>query len=200
MFVLRSILFFISTLILVIICYYYIDRPVAEYFYALRSTEIVMFFKKITNFGKSEWFLVPSILLYFYFNKTEQFRKAHMALYFFMTNVVAGIGVWFLKVPFGRMRPGLYLEQNLYGFRWFEIDPYSLSFPSGHTITVMSSAVALSLLFPRWKYLFLPLGIIVSFSRVVVAAHYVSDVIFALFLGTMTAIVLYRYYISKGLL
>ncbi|MDM5272134.1 phosphatase PAP2 family protein [Sulfurovum sp. zt1-1] len=182
-----------------VLFYLYADREVAKYFYEMdEHNPIKFFFRTITQAGQSEWFLIPSLILYLWFIQRKVFLNAKKALYIFMTNVVAGIGVWLFKIPFGRMRPKLYLEDNLYGFQWFEISSKYVSFPSGHTITAISSAVALSLLFPKWKYPILIAGALVAFSRVVITAHYLSDVFFASFLGTMVAYLLYQYYFSEG--
>lgn len=154
-------------------------------------------FTVITAFGNSALYLIPSILLYVYFKKINLKPKAaSMALYIFVTNAVAGVLVWLLKVPFGRARPIEFLQEKIYGFHWFEIKPDYVSFPSGHTITIISTVVAFSLLFPKWKYLFLPLGGVVAFSRVVLTEHYMSDIIFASFLGAMVAILLHKYYFN----
>lgn len=190
--------FFVTSAITVLL-YLYADREIASYFYQMDGQNPVkMFFSYITRFGKSEWFLVPSLLLFLWFKRKKELLYARQALYIFVTNVVAGIGVWFLKVPFGRMRPKLYLQENLYGFEWFEVTAKYVSFPSGHTITAISSAVALSLLFPKWKYLILSTGVLIAFSRVVGTAHYLSDVVFASFLGTVVALYLYRYYFKES--
>jgi len=193
-------LYILTVVVLItIVLYLYADREVAQYFYAMdRNDPVKSFFKSITTFGKSEWFLIPSILLFLWFRQSNNLLNAKKALYIFMTNVVAGLGVWLLKIPFGRMRPKLYLEDNLYGFQWFEITSKYVSFPSGHAITAFSSAIALSLLFPKWKYPILIGGALVAFSRVVVTAHYLSDVFFASFLGTVVAYYLYQYYFSEG--
>jgi len=190
-------IFFILTVIITILLYRFADRQIAIYFYNMPYNEIKSFFHFMTRFGKSEWYLIPSILLFWYFRKKERREYATMALYIFMTNVVAGVVVWLIKVPFGRMRPKLYLRDNLYGFEWFEINHKLTSFPSGHTITVISTVVALSLLFPKWKYIFIPFGIIVALSRVVGTNHFMSDVVFASFLGTMVATTLYKYYFKN---
>ena len=190
----RYIIFFIVTVVITALLYLFADREIAVYFHTLDNPNIRQFFSSITHLGKSEWYLIPSILLFWFFYKRKNREYATMTLYLFMTNVIAGIGVWLFKIPFGRMRPEFYLNEGLYGFTWFAIDADYASFPSGHTITIISTVVALSLLFPRLKYILLPIGAVVAFSRVVVTAHYLSDVIFASFLGTMVAIALYRYY------
>jgi len=190
----KWIISFLIIIVITILLYHFADRQIASYFYTLDNKPLKDIFEFFTEFGKSEWFLVPSFLLFWYFKKTHKPNYSLIAFYIFMTNVVAGIGVWFFKFPFGRMRPKLYLLNDLYGFEWFEIKAKFASFPSGHTITAISSAVAFSLLFPKWKYLFLSLGALIAFSRVVLTQHYLSDVVFASFLGTLVAVVLHQYY------
>ncbi len=194
--------YFAITIIILIITtllYNYADKKIALYFYSIPSDSIFReFFHFITRFGKSEWYLTPSFLLYLYFRKRENREYAKMSLYIFITNVVAGIGVWFIKVPFGRARPKLYILDNIYGFKWFEFHHSLTSFPSGHTITAISSAFALGFLFPRYKYLFLIFGIVVAFSRVVGVNHYMSDIVFSSFLGYFIALIIYKkYYLQK---
>ncbi len=183
----------IITLITTILLYLYGDREIALYFYSIPSdTTLKKFFHFMTRFGKSEWYLVPSFLLYIYFRKIENIKYAKMSLYIFITNVVAGIGVWFIKVPFGRARPKLYILDNIYGFQWFEFNHKLTSFPSGHTITAISSAFALGFLFPKYRYIFLIFGMIIAFSRVVGVNHYMSDILFASFLGYFVALIIYK--------
>ncbi len=183
----------IITLITTILLYLYGDREIALYFYSIPSdTTLKKFFHFMTRFGKSEWYLVPSFLLYLYFRKIENIKYAKMSLYIFITNVVAGIGVWFIKVPFGRARPKLYILDNIYGFQWFEFNHKLTSFPSGHTITAISSAFALGFLFPKYRYIFLIFGMIIAFSRVVGVNHYMSDILFASFLGYFVALIIYK--------
>lgn len=191
-------LFFIGTLLITIILYQFADKTISFYFHNLNSKTIKEVFELLTKLGNSAWYLIPSILLFVYFKKIRnQHQESFMALYIFMTNLIAGLLVWVFKVPFGRVRPKLYFEQNLYGFEWFKTQADFVSFPSGHSITSISTAVAFSLLFPKWKYLFLPLGMLVAFSRVVLTQHYMSDVVFASFLGTMVAISLHPYYLKR---
>ncbi len=116
-----------------------------------------------------------------------------MAIYIFITNVIAGIGVIALKFIFGRARPELYFSDKIYGFKWFEVEHEFSSFPSGHTITAVSTAVALSQLFPKYRYLFALSGILIASSRVVGTDHYLSDVVVATLLGYIVAIELHSY-------
>jgi membrane-associated phospholipid phosphatase len=158
----------------------------------MQRDNIKDFFHFITRFGKSEWYLVPSILLFWYFKINLKKNEAKRAIYIFWVNVIAGLGVIFIKFIFGRARPKMFFEESCYGFNWFEVSHKLTSFPSGHTITVFSTAFAMGYLFPKYKYIFLIFATLVAFSRVIGTNHFVSDVIFSVYLGYMVATVLYR--------
>lgn len=196
----NHLLFFVFTLGLTYIFYQFFDKSIALYFHEFNSNNHTVheLFTHITRLGNSAWYLIPSILLYIYFKKfSPQPYAATIALYIFVTNLVAGLLVWLFKVPFGRARPVEYLQENIYGFQWFRIEPDYVSFPSGHTITIISTVVAFSLLFPKWRHLLLPIGAFIAFSRVVLTKHYMSDIIFASFLATLVALFLHSYYFKN---
>lgn len=71
------------------------------------------------------------------------------------------------------------------------------SFPSGHATTIGSVFVAFALFFPRYGALLIAGGLWLGMTRIMVGAHYPSDVIAGLALGGwfsfMTAIVFARY-------
>ena len=66
------------------------------------------------------------------------------------------------------------------------------SFPSGHATTIWACGVALAILFPRWRLLWYALAILVSMSRVIIGAHYLSDVLAGAYVAVMTVLVLAR--------
>jgi len=188
----RDLYLFLVTLSLTIFSYIYIDRYIACRVYYIEDNLIKSFFKFITMFGRSEWYLIPSILLFWYFKTNFRKEEAKRAIYIFWVNVIAGLGVVFIKVIFGRARPKLFFEESIYGFNWFEITHKFTSFPSGHTVTAISTAFAMGYLFPKYRYIFLIFGILVSISRVIISKHYISDVLFSIFLGYLVARVLYE--------
>ncbi|MBP7866307.1 MAG: phosphatase PAP2 family protein [Acidobacteria bacterium] len=99
--------------------------------------------------------------------------------------IVIGEG---LKYLLARARPVELFDHGTYGFFFFS-DEYNLnSTPSGHTIRIFSLMTALSVLFPRGRLLFLGLAALVGASRVVVTAHYPSDVLFGAFIGVFAAL------------
>ncbi len=70
----------------------------------------------------------------------------------------------------------------------FSFSPFSghssfESFPSGHATTIGAFFAAFSLLFPRYRIVFLACALWLGMTRVMVGAHYPSDVIAGLALG-----------------
>ena len=70
-------------------------------------------------------------------------------------------------------------------------------FPSGHATTILSVAFGLSILFPRYRLLFVILGFFIALSRVLLGYHYFSDVLAASYLTLLEVIVLI-YFLRKN--
>ncbi len=62
------------------------------------------------------------------------------------------------------------------------------SFPSGHATTAFATAVILSLWYPRGAGLFVGLALVAGLSRVVLGAHFPSDVLGGAVLGSGVAL------------
>lgn len=187
----RNITVFLAVIAVVVLSYFYVDKDLALYFKAL-SGPVKIFFKEITDLGKSEWYIVPSLILFFVFKRYGKLMYARYALYILTTNVVAGIGVWLLKYPFGRYRPRMLFEENLYGFSGFGYKYGVVSFPSGHSITIMATVMGFALLFPRYAVPLLFSGAVIAFSRVATTHHYFGDVVMGSYLGIICSIILYH--------
>ena len=102
-----------------------------------------------------------------------------------------------LKYLLGRHRPVMLFEQNKYGLTFFAEHGTQHSSPSGHTLRAFSILTALALLFRRGRIFFIALAVLIGISRVVVTAHYPSDVLFGAFIGVFAALWTYRYFFRK---
>lgn len=102
---------------------------------------------------------------------------------------VAGASARVIKIAAGRARPSVKTEQVWNGPRLSE--KYH-AFPSGHTAS--STAFFAVLLIASWRIGLAPMLIpaLIAFSRMYVAAHYLSDVVFAAMLGAVCAIIVAR--------
>lgn len=79
-------------------------------------------------------------------------------------------------------------ESTFHGlFPLFSAGSNGQSFPSGHAATAIGLAAALSILFPRGRWFFASLALTVAACRVIVHAHFPTDVAAALMLGGASA-------------
>jgi membrane-associated phospholipid phosphatase len=95
-----------------------------------------------------------------------------------------------LKAAFGRTWPETWVRDNpslirdgAYGFHPFHGGPAFAAFPSGHTAAVCSVVAVLWLLYPRWRWLYAALVLVVAGGLVAADYHFLSDVIAGAFIG-----------------
>lgn len=68
--------------------------------------------------------------------------------------------------------------------------PSDYSFPSGHTTSSFACAVNIYLFNPIAGIIFISFAILMAFSRLYLFVHYLSDVVFAILLGTTIGIII----------
>lgn len=171
-------------------CYFFADLPVAIAGKYL-DMQTVNVFQVITRLGNAVWYLVPAALFFLLFHyawKREQW--ARWSLFIFSTVAVSGLTTDLFKWITGRWRPKAYFEDNLYGFDFFGVAYKETSFPSGHATTIWAFCMAMTMLFPRYRLAWYLLAILVSISRVIVGAHYLSDVIAGAYVAVITVLLL----------
>jgi len=121
-------------------------------------------------------------------------RWARVFLAMLVACALAGAAARVIKVTAGRARPSVKTEMTWSGPRLSE--KYH-AFPSGHTAS--SAAFFLVLVIASWRIglptLIIPL--LIGFSRMYVAAHYLSDVVFALILGAICAFITARFILLR---
>lgn len=132
----------------------------------------------VTRLGISTWYIVASVILYLLFRYIyNDILNAARSLFVFLSLSLGGIFINILKWITGRHRPVDLFNHGYLGFGYFGTGYELTSFPSGHAQTAFTLATALTILFPRWG---IPLFVIagaVAISRLVLTAHYMSDVI-----------------------
>ena len=200
-------LYSLITLIGIAACFVYVDRPVALYFHAI-DPGIAAVARFITRFGVSTYYLLgtaaAAVALWLWAHTlSEPTRAARlrafaaMPLFLFLAIAVSGLVTDLLKVVFGRARPKLLFANETFGFDWWGTKADFWSFPSGHATTVVAIAAALYCLWPRFLPLYVGFAILVSLSRAVIGAHYVSDVIVAAFIA-IAATAYLRHVFERG--
>ncbi len=179
-------------LLAAIVSYLFFDRAVAHYFWLHPWS----FFKPITYLGNAALYLVPSLILFLWYRRKNRVFARKM-LYLFASVALSGILTDILKILIARPRPKIYFNEHLYHPLFLKLKAAFWSMPSGHTTTAFAAAMALALIYPKYKWLFLFLALLVGISRVALHQHFISDVIVGACIGSFTAIYLYKWMIDE---
>ena len=182
-----------------VFCRYWIDLPVARWcwmrHYEAFGIKYPKFVHKILTlmevFGDYLGIVLVALLIF------ELDRHHRGRLLRFLTAILfSGLTVNVIKFFVIRRRPQ--------GFRFFDPDlvaqhdvllidwtPWMSavksienSFPSGHTATAFTTFVVLSFFYPEGRRLFFALAILVGVQRIMVCAHFPSDVIVGAMIGS----------------
>jgi lipid A 4'-phosphatase len=201
-------LYALLTLTAIAACIVYVDRPVALYFHGA-SPPVLEFFRAVTRFGVSTYYLIGTAALALVLWLAGRFGRdgwaarlgaaAVVPWFLFLSIAVSGLITDLLKVSFGRARPKLLFANETFGFDWWGTRADFWSFPSGHTTTVVAIAAALCCLWPRFLPLYVGFAALIGASRVVIGAHYVSDVVAATFIAIATTDYLRRRFERVGI-
>ena len=154
-------------------------------------------FDTITQFGKSNWLLIPTgvfciALLFADWSRTSRrvaaawIEVGNLVAFFFFSIALAGILTNIIKWMVGRSRPVLFAEDGVFTFTFLSFDYAHVSFPSGHSTTAAAAFIAVALIFRGRRAVIIPVGLAVlaiAVSRVGVRAHFPSDVVAGLFVG-----------------
>jgi len=170
-------------------------------------TGLVDTFNEITDFGQSGWFLVPLAILIVLAaalatpaaGRIGSLVLASLAVrfgYLFFAIAVPGLFVTIVKRLIGRVRPS---DVGPFAYVPWKCRNEYASLPSGHSTTAFAAAVAIAALWPKARIPMLVYAAVIALSRVIITAHFVSDVVAAAFVGGFGAILVRNWYASRGL-
>jgi len=169
------------------------DRPIAIAVHDI-DPRIHGWFEFITQFGLSKGYLIATGVLFIGFHIAGGYLvrpewkgfcrlAAGRAAFVFLALAISGIAVDLLKLVFGRARPKLLFLDHQYGFTWHGNGPDLWSFPSGHAASATALALALTVLWPRYWPAYWLFAVLILTSRVLLDAHYLSDLIGGAFIA-----------------
>jgi membrane-associated phospholipid phosphatase len=171
--------------VLVVVCYFFVDRPVA-------------FFVHDYQLARHEWLrwltfpepvfqlwspaLLVVLAAWSAFRPARHWRQAMLALA--IAVVLADQFKESLKLPSGRLWPDTWIHDNpslirdgAYGFFPFHDGEGYASFPSGHTARAFAAVAVLWLAYPRGRWAWVLGGMVLAASLVAMNYHFVGDVI-----------------------
>jgi membrane-associated phospholipid phosphatase len=116
--------------------------------------------------------------------------------YMFAAILLTGTADTIIKRIIGRVRPS--------GLGPYAYEPLSwrseyASLPSGHTTNVFATLVAVGLIFPRARPALWVYALVIAASRVIVSAHFPSDVLAGAAFGAFGAIVVRDWFAARRL-
>jgi membrane-associated phospholipid phosphatase len=164
-------------------------------------------FNEITDFGKSNWFLIPiggCIVLAAILATPGVGRVTNLVLtslivrlsYLFIAIALPGLAINILKRLIGRLRPS---AQGPFVYVPWSWDAAHNGMPSGHATTAVAAAIAIGALWPKTRAVMWTYAVLILASRVIIQAHFVSDVIAGAFLGGFIAILVRNWFAARRL-
>ena len=164
-----------------------LDAAVVTWMATVRTPELTLFFTLLTNFV--DYMILGLFLL------VILLRKEKKLFYALLTGIIIdAFLVLGLKTAFGRPRPYTELPVGLFSV---ELS----SFPSGHA----SRAFLVANIWGwfqkkrRFHIFLLVFAFLISFSRVYLGVHYLSDVIAGAVLGSATGYIVMKYKLGQKL-
>jgi membrane-associated phospholipid phosphatase len=165
-------------------------------------------FDQITDFGKSGWFLIPLGLLFLGLAALPSLPRVPQLV---LTSIMVRVGFLFaaigapslfdtiIKRMIGRARPLVGGSLDPYLFSPFKWTAEYAGLPSGHATTAFAVAVAFGTLWPRARTVVWTYAVVIAVSRIVVTAHYPSDVLAGALVGVTGVLVVRRWFALRGL-
>ena len=197
-------LILISFPIVVLFCiigYFFLDLIVAKYCASTFTNDnIRSTLKDVSKLGLATPYLIFAAVCFMFFRFIKK-RKiwSNRALFVFLSISFSGILVLITKFIFGRYRPKMFLEEQLYGFKFFQLKGKLTSFPSGHASTIVALMLALYFISPKYRAIYFAIALVIAISRVLVCHHYLTDVVFGFYLAVVTTVCLKHFMEKSGL-
>jgi membrane-associated phospholipid phosphatase len=158
-----------------------------------QSAGLRNFMRGVSHFG--DWpdhVAVGLVLLVLaYCRRSKKWMRIAAAM--IVACALAGAAARIVKVSTGRARPSVQTETVWNGPN---LSARYNAFPSGHTAASAAFFATLALACWRIGAAFLVIPILIAFSRMYVAAHYLSDVVCAALIGVVTAYCVARWILS----
>ncbi|HJT45098.1 MAG TPA: phosphatase PAP2 family protein [Chthoniobacterales bacterium] len=166
---------------------FWLDEPVRQFFLQHRSRALYRAMRQVSRFGDWPEHLAVGLILIgiAWWRGSKTWMRIFLAM--IIALALAGVTARVIKIACGRARPSVKTEQVVSRF-----SAKYQAFPSGH---VAASSAFFGVLLVRKRrigVICMIIPAVIGFSRMYVAAHYLSDVVCAAILGVVCAFVVLR--------
>ena len=180
------------------------DYSIASFFHSL-NYQTKALFGTLTHFGDSLYFFIPTILTWALVKIIKSKNQiintiSEISLFIFLNILLSGIVTQILKHAIGRPRPVLFNGFEQKSLSIISFDSKWHSFPSGHTATIFAFIFCMVLLFPKIKNILITVAIIIASTRVIVGAHFISDIFGGALVAYLSSIFISKNLASKKIL
>lgn len=194
-------LFLIGYFGLILLCYFFPDRPVASFFHTVSLPHYVYETVRFLSALALSWYYLIGlpIAAFISLEVFKNVRIARACVFIWLAVIFSSVCCGVLKMILTRARPDMMFDVQDYGFfYWHMLRSSYWSFPSGHATTIISLMTALSYLKPRLTWLFMVIALVISAMRIILFQHYISDILAAFYLSFLCVNFLYTFYQKKG--
>ncbi len=184
----------LSLVVLYAIFFFWLDKPIEIWMYhhamGTRYDQISIWLGKI--FKSVHWSIIAILAIFIGLSCHTSGRKKIGKNWLFLafSIIIAQAICFILKVLLARYRPIELFTHQLYGFHFLSTQYNLTSTPSGHATSSFAALLAIGYIFKQtWlTILLLAFATIIAISRVIMAAHFPSDVILGAYIGVLTVV------------
>jgi undecaprenyl-diphosphatase len=181
-----------------------IDRRAVHVIYDNVDRRTHDFLSRITHLAKAAHWLGAAILIYgtarlvrLYLPHDPRVFLAQDATLAFIAILALGSAVLhILKRLVGRRRPRDEIEMHLYEFKFWIFKADYNSFPSGHALTIFAVAAIATCFAPGLTILWFVIAVLLSATRALLTAHFVSDVMIGAGIGLISAHIILSHFFA----
>jgi membrane-associated phospholipid phosphatase len=180
----------------------YFDQAVSLYFSHIELTTVRNIAKVLTDVALGENFFILCAFVFLMSHWIVVEKRLHpysglkklfkwvktWSLNFFVALLFSGAVLHLFKFLIGRARPHMTETYDTAVFDFFTTNWSYQSMPSGHAQVMGCVATMFAVLWPKAKWMIYPVAALFAFTRVVVHAHFLSDVILGLALGHLATL------------
>ena len=189
----------------------WVDHPLAAHMAQFAETRLIAAFRIITLLANGAiWYALALLGMGVAWSESRGVVKTvgtqtllrqrlNAGIFMIASMAISGVLVNAFKLAIGRPRPKLVLYENISGLAPFQRALEDCSFPSGHSQSIWAAMLALAWIFPRGRWAFFAVAVVVASSRVIIGTHYASDVVAGAYLAFAIAFLARWWFQREGL-